>query len=81
MDVTYLQRAALAGALLLPLAGVGAVVAQDDGDELVPCDGCGDCHPPSELEEGPLETRWCAACCAAKPPEVFDCVEEDDGEP
>lgn len=43
MDVTYLQRAALAGALLLPIAAVGAVVlSEGDERERVPCPGCGE---------------------------------------
>jgi hypothetical protein len=90
MTITYLQRAALAGAFVVPIAALTAVLAQSDGDEPAPgeespCDGCGVSYPPGELTEGPLDTRWCAACNAAAdaapPAPVFDCVDEDDGEP
>lgn len=88
--VIYLQRAALAGALAIPIAAVGAVLAQGDGDEPTPggserqpCDGCGALCPLGDLTEGPLQTQWCACCNAASDaaPPAWDCVEEEDGEP
>lgn len=86
MTVTQLQRAALAGALAIPITAVTAVLASDDSDELIPCDGCGEACERDALTPGPLDTLWCSGCVTAAERfdyagARFDCVEEDDGEP
>lgn len=79
MTVMQLQRATLlAGALAIPITAVAAVLANDDSDELIPCDGCGEACEREALTPGPLDTLWCAACGAAAGA-PFDCVQEDDG--
>jgi hypothetical protein len=83
----FLQRAALASAVAVPIVASGSVIARGDGDELVRCDGCNASCAPDQLSEGPLETKWCADCnarFAAFPwtgAERWDFVAEDDGEP
>ena len=80
MDVTYLQRAALAGAFVLPLVAGAAVVTQGDSSEPVCCAGCGKAFPRRDLAPGDAGTQWCKRCIA-EGELPFDCVAEDDGEP
>ena len=83
----FLQRAALAGAVAIPLAASSAVVTRNDGDELATCKGCGGASGFAATVEGECGTRWCQACVdlaidvhpAAAFAVPFDCVVEDDG--
>jgi hypothetical protein len=83
----FLQRAALAGAVAIPIAAVGSVVLRDDSDELATCPGCSGASGLEARTPGEGGTRWCAACVdlaidthpAAAFATPFDCVEEDDG--
>lgn len=78
----FLQRAALASAVAIPVLASGAVLLAGDGDEpaasdeQAPCDGCREVLPRAELVRGEADTRWCNSC-------VRDAqiISEDDGEP
>jgi hypothetical protein len=76
------RRAVLAGAVVIPLAAISAVVLQDDAWIPEQCDGCREIFRMSELTAGDAGTRWCSACRedTAPPAPAFDCVEEDDTE-
>lgn len=78
---TFLQGATLAIAVAIPIVAVSSVLLCDDNDsdDRVPCDGCGELHAPDELALGPFDTRWCEGCDAGAG--AHDCVQEDDGEP
>jgi hypothetical protein len=80
---TFIQRAAFAGAIAIPIAAVGSVVLDDeDFDERIRCDGCRDSFMPADLMRGDAGTRWCEGCFGdAVPSPRFDRIIEDDGEP
>lgn len=76
----FLQRAALASLVAIPIAASGAVILSNDDRE--PCDGCGLIYAPEDLLRGEDNTRWCAGCvdAAANILGIDPIVIEEDGE-
>lgn len=77
---TFLQRAALASLVAIPIAASSAVILSNDDRQ--PCDGCGLPYAPEDLLDGEDNTHWCSGCvdAAADILGIDPIVIEEDGE-